>query len=83
MSYIPPPKLLPAFPDAKIVKRRTPISGGGLRKRWEDEKFIYEWDSLHGRVEIYDKRGNHLGEFDPDTGEQTKLADPSRPKIET
>ncbi len=82
MSYIPPPKLLPAFPDAKIVKRKTPIPGGGLRKRWEDEKFIYEWDSLHGRVEKYDKRGNHLGEFDPNTGEQTKPADSSRLRIE-
>lgn len=82
MSYIPPPKLLPAFPKAKIVKPKTPISGGGLRKRWKDEEFIYEWDSLHGRVEKYDQRGNHLGEFDPNTGVQTKPANPSRPRIE-
>jgi hypothetical protein len=24
---------------------------------------IYEWDSLHGAVEIYDKQGKRLGEF--------------------
>lgn len=46
--------------------------------RWQDQKFIYEWDSFHGKVEKYTKRGQHLGEFDPLTGEQTKQADLSR-----
>ena len=81
MTYIPPPKSLFAFPEAKRVKPKTPITGGGLRKRWKDENYIYEWDSYHGTVEKYDKRGNHLGEFDPNTGEQTKPADSNR-KIE-
>ena len=78
MTYIPPPKHLPAFPNAKLAKRKTPILGGGLRKRWRDGDFIYEWDSFHGKVEKYDKRGNHLGEFDPITGEKTKPRDSSR-----
>ncbi|WP_134705485.1 MULTISPECIES: colicin E3/pyocin S6 family cytotoxin [unclassified Rahnella] len=40
---------------------------------------IYEWDSQHGTVEVYDKSGrNHLGEFNPETGFQTKPADSSR-----
>lgn len=40
---------------------------------------IYEWDSQHGTVEVYDKTGRkHLGEFDSVTGEQTKPADPTR-----
>jgi hypothetical protein len=81
VTYIPPPKNLLAFPEAKKVKPKTFIAGGGLRKRWKDKNYIYEWDSYHGKVEKYDKRGNHLGEFDPNTGEQTKLADYSR-KIE-
>lgn len=75
---------LPAFPDAKTAKKRTPVKGGGsLRSRWKDSKGrIYEWDSQHGTVEIYDRSGrNHLGEFDPKTGEQTKPADPTR-KVE-
>ncbi|WP_312627191.1 colicin E3/pyocin S6 family cytotoxin [Scandinavium sp.] len=75
---------LPAFPDAKTAKKRTPVRGGGsLRSRWKDSKGrIYEWDSQHGTVEIYDRSGrNHLGEFDPITGEQTKPADPTR-KVE-
>ena len=33
----------------------------------------YEWDSQHGTVEKYDKKGRHLGEFDPDTGKPTNL----------
>ena len=72
-SYIPPPENLPAFPDAVRVKRKN------NRVRWQDsDGNIYEWDYQHGRVEKYDKRGRHLGEFDPNTGEQTKPADPTR-----
>lgn len=79
-SYHPPPKGLTAFPDAKIAARKTPIKGGGgLRKRWKTgEGIIFEWDSQHGAVEKYNKRGKHLGEFDPETGEQTKNADNTR-----
>lgn len=78
MPYIPAPKSLNGFPDAQPVKPKTPIQGGqGLRKRWKDsEGTIYEWDSRHGRVEKYNKRGKHLGEFDPETGEQLGQANP-------
>ena len=76
----PAPKELPAFPDAKRAKPKTPVQGGGgLRKRWVGKDgSIYEWDSQHGTVEKYNKRGKHLGEYDPVTGEETKPADPSR-----
>ncbi|MEG1041075.1 colicin E3/pyocin S6 family cytotoxin [Pseudomonas sp. NUPR-001] len=79
-SYHPPPKGLTAFPDAKIAPRKTPIKGGGgLRKRWKtSDGIIYEWDSQHGTVEKYNKRGKHLGEFNPNTGEQTKDTDNAR-----
>jgi hypothetical protein len=71
--YIPPPKTLPGFPDAKRVKSKS------QRARWLlPDGDILEWDSLHGKVERYDKRGKHKGEFDPETGKQTKPADPSR-----
>jgi hypothetical protein len=80
---VPPPRDLPAFPDARRVKPKTPVQGGGgLRRRWKGkEGTIYEWDSQHGRVEVYDKRGRSLGEFDPQTGAQTKGPDPTR-KVE-
>ena len=78
MSYIPPPKLLAGFLDARPVKPKTVIQGGrGLRKRWKDRAgHIYEWDSRHGRVEKYNRDGKHLGEFDPATGKQLGQANP-------
>ncbi|GID05917.1 colicin E3/pyocin S6 family cytotoxin [Pseudomonas sp. 008] len=79
-KYHPAPNGLIAFPDATRANRKTPVKGGGgLRKRWKTSKgTIFEWDSQHGTVEMYDKRGRHLGEYDPTTGKQTKPADSSR-----
>lgn len=73
LTYTPPPQGdLPIF-GAKRVRSKN------QRARWiDDEGNIYEWDSQHGRVEKYNKRGKHLGEFDPNTGEQTKPAKPGR-----
>jgi hypothetical protein len=79
-QHQPAPKQLPAFPSAQRVPPKTSVQGGGgMRKRWKDgEGNIYEWDSQHGAVEKYNSRGVHLGEFDPNTGAQTKPADKTR-----
>jgi hypothetical protein len=37
---------------------------------------FYEWDYRHGRVEGYDKRGRHIGEFDPATARRLKGPNP-------
>jgi hypothetical protein len=72
-TYIPPPKTLPGFPKAKKVKRK------GGRKRWvNDDGDILEWDSAHGKIERYNDRGDHKGEFDHNDGSQTKPAKPGR-----
>ena len=66
------------------AQAKTLVKGGGqLRNHWKDPKGkIYEWDSQHGTVEVYDRSGrNYLGEFNHITGEQTKPADPTR-KVE-
>ncbi len=42
---------------------------------------ILEWDARHGRVERYNERGIHLGEFDRETGKRLSPPDPTR-KIE-
>lgn len=36
------------------------------RKRWRssDGKRIYTWDELHGEIEVFNKRGKHLGVID-------------------
>ncbi|MGQ9005590.1 colicin E3/pyocin S6 family cytotoxin [Bacillus subtilis] len=35
---------------------------------------MYTWDSLHGEVEVFNKRGFHLGSADPKTGAFIKSA---------
>jgi tetratricopeptide (TPR) repeat protein len=81
-KYKPAPKMPKAFKNLQITRRKTPGPGGGLRKRWKDNKGnIFEWDSQHGRIEKYNKKGKHLGEFDADSGIMTKPADPTR-KVE-
>jgi hypothetical protein len=72
----PEDDILPGFPKARRVKPKTPYAGG-KRRRWKDpDGTIYEWDYQHGRVEKYNHRGEHLGEFDPLTGEKRKDANP-------
>jgi hypothetical protein len=65
---------LKAFPNAERLK---PKSAG---HRWRDTEngYIYEWDYQQGRIERYDRRGHHRGQFDPDTGVMTKPADPGQ-----
>jgi hypothetical protein len=76
---IQPPNTLPAFPKAIRVDPKTFVQGGGgMRKRWEDKRHVYEWDSKSGKVEKYSKATKeHLGEFNHITGEQTKRANPA------
>jgi Cytotoxic len=78
-DYHQKPKSLPAFPDAKRTTSKTPIQRSrNLRPRWKDRDYIYEWDGQHGAIEKFNKRGRHLGEFDHNTGIQTKPADQTR-----
>ena len=69
---------MPAYPDGRLVRPKTPVANG-KRKRWKDSRNqIYEWDYQHESVERYDSRGRHLGQFNPNTGAQEKNADPTR-----
>ncbi|MEB0205136.1 colicin E3/pyocin S6 family cytotoxin [Pseudomonas sp. CCC3.1] len=80
LDYHQAPKYLPGFSDAISATKKTSVKGGGkLRHRWKTSKgFILEWDYQHGAIEMYDKRGKHLGEFNHVTGEQNKPSDPAR-----
>ena len=46
------------------------------RKVYTDDKYLYTFDTQHGRIEKFNKRGEHLGEFDIDMN-QTKPPDKS------
>lgn len=39
---------------------------GSKRWRSKDGKRLYTWDSLHGEIEVFNKRGYHLGVLYPD-----------------
>jgi hypothetical protein len=45
----------------KRVKRK-----GAPRWLDEDGRFYYEWDSLHGEIEVFSKRGEHLAVLSAD-----------------
>lgn len=38
------------------------------QKRWrsKDTTRLYTWDSLHGEIEVFNKRGRHLGVLNPE-----------------
>lgn len=62
-----------------IVLRHLGRGGAGLRPRWRDRRTgrIYEWDSRHGTVEVFDRQGRHIGEFHPSSGKQLKDPNPN------
>lgn len=49
-------------------------------QRWSSDRRqrLYTWDNLHGEVEVYNRRGKHLGALDAKTGELIKEAVPGR-----
>jgi hypothetical protein len=44
------------------------------QRRWRNAAGdrLYEWDRLHGELEVYNIRGRHLGVVDPETGKFSK-----------
>lgn len=49
------------------------ISGA---KRWrsKDGQKYFTWDSMHGEIEVFNKRGKHIAVFHPLTGKTIKYA---------
>jgi hypothetical protein len=50
------------------------VFSGEKRWRSHDGKRIYTWDYLHGEIEVFNKRGKHLGVIDPVHGMMIKDA---------
>jgi RHS repeat-associated protein len=56
---------LPGFKGSERLKHKN-----GAREAWNLGKGWHaEWDKKRGEVEVYNKRGEHQGAFDPRTGE--------------
>jgi hypothetical protein len=69
LSYIP-------LSSPNYTERLTPLRQFNGRKRWRDDesKRIFEYDSQHGELEVYNKRGRHLGVADVESGQLIKPA---------
>ncbi|HEY0280036.1 MAG TPA: colicin E3/pyocin S6 family cytotoxin [Solirubrobacterales bacterium] len=66
MARVPRPD--PCFLDRLIKVSRA----GGQRWRNEDGNRFYEWDGLHGEIEVYNQRGIHMGTLNAETGRREK-----------
>lgn len=58
----------PCYLDRQIKVRRD----GVQRWRNKDGSRLYEWDDVHGEIEVYNRRGAHLGTLNAVTGQHEK-----------
>jgi hypothetical protein len=51
------------IPESSFLDGCIPIGAVNGQKRWKSVNLsrIYTWDSLHGEIEVFNKRGRHLG----------------------
>lgn len=72
MTFVPPS-------DTEFIRSLIPVLKRSKPKRWKSPngKRLYEWDGLHGELEVYNGRGEHLGVVDVD-GRHIKDAKPGR-----
>lgn len=59
------PKPKPCYLDQLVHYR---LIDGRSTFRSPDGRRLYQWDSLHGEIEVYDKNGYHLGALDSVSG---------------
>lgn len=64
------------IPKPSFLDKCEAIGAFNGEKRWRSHggKRLYTWDSLHGEIEVFDKRGNHLGVLHPVLGHFIKEA---------
>jgi hypothetical protein len=62
------PRPSPCFLDQMVKVPRRGV------QRWRNEggDRYYEWDEMHGEIEVYDRRGWHLGTLNAVTGVKEK-----------
>lgn len=69
MPYVP-------VPEGSILDECEHLGERNGIKRWRScgGKRIFTWDPLHGEIEVFNKRGQHLGTIDPISGLAIKPA---------
>ena len=49
------------------------------RGRWKDKDgFLYEWDALHGEIEVYNPKGKHIDVLDKNGKQKNKNVEKGR-----
>ena len=65
--------------DRPFLDQMERVSRQGVQRwRSRERDRYYERDRRHGHIEVYDRRGYHLGAADPVTGELIAPAKPGR-----
>lgn len=61
-------------PKGSLLEECECLGAFSSVKRWrsKDGQRLYTWDALHGEIEVFDKRGRHLGVIDPIHGNLIK-----------
>lgn len=56
--------------EPHFLENCTVLKVADGRKVWKSSngKRLYTWDELHGEIEVFNKRGKHLGSADKTTG---------------
>lgn len=64
------------IPQPSFLDQCEYLGAPNGEKRWRsiDSKLLYTWDSLHGEIEVFNKRGRHLGAANAVTGVLVKPA---------
>jgi hypothetical protein len=57
-----------SIPKPSFLDECKYLGAFNSQKRWrsKDHDRLYTWDSLHGEIEVFDKRGIHLGVKNPE-----------------
>lgn len=68
-------KLIP-IPKPSYLDQCVYLGARNGEKRWrsKDRTKLYTWDWTHGEIEVFNKRGRHLGSLDAITGQFIKSA---------
>jgi len=55
------------IPKPSFLDECVSLGAFNGEKRWRstDGKRLFTWDSLHGEIEVFNKRGHHLAVYDP------------------
>ncbi|CAF1250843.1 unnamed protein product [Rotaria sp. Silwood1] len=60
-------------PAKSLIWQNLKPYRGKVKRNKKGDQF-YQWDYTHGDIEVYNKRGEHLGCIDGKTGDWTKPA---------